>query len=47
MEELKLLLKRCFHVTHLEREYRKMQQYFQGDAFEGMLGTSPPMQRSV
>ena len=44
MEELKLLLKRCFHVAHLEREYREMQQQLQGDAFEGMLGTSPPMQ---
>jgi two-component system NtrC family response regulator len=44
MEELKLLLKRCFHIAHLEREYREMQQQLQGDAFESMLGTSPPMQ---
>jgi len=44
MEELKLLLKRCFHVAQLEREYREMQQLLQGDAFEGMLGTSRPMQ---
>ena len=44
MEELKFLLKRCFHVAQLEREYREMQQLLQGDAFEGMLGTSPPMQ---
>ena len=43
-EELKLLLKRCFHVARLEREYREMQQQFQGDTFEGMLGTSPSMQ---
>jgi len=43
-EELKLLLKRCFHVARLEREYREMQQQFQGDAFEGMQGTSPSMQ---
>lgn len=44
MEELKFLLKRCFHVTQLERECREMQQLLQGDAFEGMLGTSRPMQ---
>ena len=44
MEELKFLLKRCFHVALLEREYREMQQLLQGNVFEGMLGTSPPMQ---
>ena len=44
MEELKFLLKRCFHVAQLEREYREMQQLLQGDAFESMLGTSRPMQ---
>jgi len=44
MEELKLLLKRCFHVAQLEREYREMHRLLQGDGFEGMLGTSPPMQ---
>lgn len=44
MEDLKLLLKRCFHVALLEREYRQMQQRFHGDTFEGMLGTSPRMQ---
>src|SRR6185312_10528649 len=42
LEVLKLLLKRAFHVASLEREYREMQQ-LQGDAFEGMLGTSPQM----
>jgi two-component system, NtrC family, response regulator len=44
MDELKLLLKRCFHIAQLEREYRQMQQRLQGDSFEGMLGTSPRMQ---
>ena len=43
-DELKFLLKRCFHVAQLEREYREMQQLLQGDAFEGLLGTSQPMQ---
>ena len=44
MDELKFLLKRCFHIAQLEREYREMQQLLQGDAFEGLLGNSPPMQ---
>ncbi len=44
LEELKFLLKRCFHVANLEREYRQMQQLLHGDAFESMLGSSPRMQ---
>lgn len=44
MEELKLVLKRCFHVAGLEREYRAMRELLQGDSFEGMLGNSRPMQ---
>jgi two-component system NtrC family response regulator len=44
MDEMKLLLKRCFHVAHLEREYREMQQRFREDSFEGMLGNSSRMQ---
>jgi two-component system NtrC family response regulator len=44
MDELKQLLKRCFHVALLEREFREMKQQLQGDTFEGMLGSSPSMQ---
>jgi len=44
MEDLKLVLKRCFHVAHLEREYRIMRELLQDDSFEGMLGNSRPMQ---
>lgn len=44
MDEVKLLLKRCFHVAHLEREYRETQQRLQGDTFDGMLGTNARMQ---
>ncbi|MDB6126610.1 MAG: zraR 26 [Verrucomicrobia bacterium] len=44
MDELKLLLKRCFHVALLEREYREMQMRVLGDSFEGFLGSSAPMQ---
>ena len=45
VEVLKVLLKRVFHVAGLEREYRLMQQQLQGDAFEGMLGSSSQMQQ--
>ncbi len=44
MDELKLLLKRCFHVARLEREFRDLQQRLKGDTFEGMLGGSARMQ---
>jgi len=44
VEELKIILKRTFHIAGLEREYREMQQHFKSETFEGMLGTSPPMQ---
>jgi two-component system NtrC family response regulator len=46
MEELKMLLKRVFHVVQLECEIRDMQQVARPDIFEGMLGTSAVM-RSV
>jgi two-component system NtrC family response regulator len=44
MEELKIILRRAFHVALLEREYQEIQQRWSGDGFEGMLGTSPKMQ---
>jgi two-component system NtrC family response regulator len=44
IEELKLLLRRCFYVANLEKEYREMQRVSVADAFEGILGTSPQMQ---
>ncbi len=44
MDELKLLLKRCFHLAQLEREYQQMQQTLRSDSFEGLLGTGPRMQ---
>jgi two-component system NtrC family response regulator len=43
-DELKFLLKRCFHVAQLEKEYGEMQHLLGGDSFEGMLGNSPSMQ---
>jgi two-component system NtrC family response regulator len=44
MEELKAILNRGFHVAQLEREYREMRLRWSAEAFEGMLGSSPPMQ---
>jgi two-component system, NtrC family, response regulator len=43
MEEVKVLLKRCFQVDGLEREYRKKQQVDTEENFEGMIGSSAPM----
>ncbi len=44
MDELKFLLKRCFHVAQLEREYREMQQRLHSEVFDGLLGTNARMQ---
>ncbi len=44
LEELKLLLRRCFYVTNLEREYLDTQQSLGTSTFEGMVGISPQMQ---
>jgi len=44
LTELKLILKRAFYVTQLEREYREAQRQLDTATFEGMLGTSSPMQ---
>jgi two-component system, NtrC family, response regulator len=44
MEELRRLLRRAFYVAQLEREYRDLRDQSRVDAFEGMVGTSPPMQ---
>src|SRR5439155_6849818 len=45
LEELKVILKRTFHVANLEKNYRELQVHAQDDTFEGMLGASPQMQR--
>jgi two-component system NtrC family response regulator len=44
MDELQLMLSRCFYIAQLEREYRDMQQKLGGTAFEGILGANPRMQ---
>ncbi|HLH57356.1 MAG TPA: sigma 54-interacting transcriptional regulator, partial [Verrucomicrobiae bacterium] len=45
IEELRLILKRAFYVSALEHDYRELQSRLGADAFEGLLGTSPPMQK--
>jgi two-component system NtrC family response regulator len=47
IDEVRVLLKRCFHVAELEREYRELQHRVQVDAFEGLLGSSAPLQTVV
>jgi two-component system NtrC family response regulator len=44
LDELKVVLRRAFHLSQLEREQRILQQRLGGDAFEEMLGTSRKMQ---
>jgi two-component system NtrC family response regulator len=44
LDELKIILKRTFHVAGLERDYRQLQRQLQTEAFENMLGASPQMQ---
>jgi len=44
IDELKVVLRRAFHVSQLEREHWELQQRLSGDSFEGMLGTSDKMQ---
>lgn len=44
IDELKVVLKRAYHVSQLEKEQKELQSQSAPDAFEGMLGTSPKMQ---
>jgi two-component system NtrC family response regulator len=46
MEELKVMVRRGFHVASLEVEFRQMQSLISGNTFEGMMGTSTAI-RSV
>jgi len=45
LEELRIILRRCYHVARLEVEYRALQQRLQTGEFEEMLGSSPGMQQ--
>src|SRR5262245_63395220 len=43
-DELKVLIARALRYAQLEQEHRALQQQVYHEAFEGMLGMSPPMQ---
>ena len=45
LDELKLILRRAFHVASLEKDHRELQARMQADTFEGLLGSSPQMQQ--
>jgi two-component system NtrC family response regulator len=44
MDELKVILKRAFYLSGLEREHHLLERQVHSDSFQGMLGTSPAMQ---
>src|SRR5512140_306777 len=44
LDELKVVLRRAYHLSHLEGEQRALQQRLSSDTFEGMLGTCAKMQ---
>ncbi len=44
VEQLRLLLQRAVFVTELERDYCKLQGEARPGMFEGILGSSPPME---
>jgi two-component system NtrC family response regulator len=44
-EELQVILKRAFYVAQLEKDYQEMEERLGAEGFEGMLGTSPQMQK--
>ena len=43
LEDLHIILKRAFHVAHLEGEYQNLQQRVNLGEFQEMLGASPQM----
>jgi two-component system NtrC family response regulator len=44
IDELRLILRRCLYLRDLEREYRALQRAIQPVSFEGIIGSSAPMQ---
>ncbi|MGA2331863.1 MAG: PEP-CTERM-box response regulator transcription factor [Syntrophales bacterium] len=44
LDELKVVLRRAFHVSQLEREQQALRQRLSTDTFEDMIGTSEKMQ---
>ena len=44
VEDLKVVLQRALHLHHLEKEHESLKRQVRDDSFEGILGTSPPIQ---
>ena len=44
IEELKVVLRRAFYLSQLEKEYHELQRRLSEDSFQGMLGTNPKIQ---
>ena len=44
LDELKVVLRRAFHLSQLEQEQREMRHRLSGNTFEDMIGTSQKMQ---
>ena len=44
-DELQFILKRCYYVADLERDYVTMSRKLSDDHFEGIIGNSEPMQK--
>jgi two-component system NtrC family response regulator len=45
VEELKIVLSRAFYLYQLEKEHRELKRRLFTESFEGMLGTSPQMEK--
>ena len=45
VEELKVILRRAFHIANLEAEFRQMQETLSRDGFEGMIGSCGRMEK--
>ncbi|WP_404422142.1 PEP-CTERM-box response regulator transcription factor [Nibricoccus sp. IMCC34717] len=46
LDELKVMLRRAYHISYLEREYTRLQTAAVTGDFEGMLGSSPAMTKA-
>ncbi|MEE8584116.1 MAG: sigma 54-interacting transcriptional regulator, partial [Acidobacteriota bacterium] len=46
LDDLKVILNRAIHLSKLEDELKRLQQGRSQDAFQGMLGNSPQMQKT-
>jgi two-component system NtrC family response regulator len=45
IEELRIVLGRAFYLSQLEKEHRDLKRHLLDESFEGMIGTSPQMEK--